>query len=100
MTAPAAVRVVDLRDLLTPAHTVILVHSLGLARARESYRNYFCASDDHDDMPLISDLCGAGLMRLARRINGDRDGIYVVTDAGRAFIANATPTTPADQETQ
>lgn len=71
---------------ISDAHRDIMRHALGLTRNPVSYRNYFCAGDGHADMPLIRDLVAIEYMRLSRRINEGRDGIYVVTDCGRAAL--------------
>jgi DNA-binding PadR family transcriptional regulator len=72
--------------ILRPEERQIIEHSLGLGRAKESYRNHFCAGDDHSDMPQINSLVQLGFMRASHKINGGRDTIYVVTDAGKAAL--------------
>lgn len=64
----------------------IIRHALGLNRAKESYRNHFCAGPDHDEMPAIKSLVDLGFMRASHTINEGRDTIYVVTPAGRAAL--------------
>lgn len=71
---------------LTKAQEHVLLHSLGLTRKPESYRNYFCAGEGHADMPVIRELMDAGYMAAARTINEGRDTIFVVTDSGRAAL--------------
>lgn len=66
----------------------IIRHTLGLNRAPESYRNYFCAETNggHTDQPTIDSLVQLGFMRASHTINQGRDTIYVVTDAGRQAL--------------
>lgn len=73
-------------DVLRPEERQIIEHSLGLTQAGESYRNHFCAGDDHDDMPQIKSLVQLGFMRASHKINQGRDTIYVVTEAGKAAL--------------
>lgn len=72
--------------VLRPEERQIIEHSLGLSRSKESYRNYFCAGDDHDDMPQIKSLVQLGFMRASHKINDGTSTIYVVTDAGKAAL--------------
>ena len=65
----------------------LMKHTLGLDRAAESYRDYFCAGEDHADMPIISQLIELGMMWKSHVINDGRDAIYKVTVAGRKSLA-------------
>ncbi len=71
---------------LTAAEIDVMRHTLGLDRAAEAYRNYFCAEPGHADMPTILDLVAKGLMRSAGTINDGRDTIYRVTEPGRMAL--------------
>jgi hypothetical protein len=72
--------------ILRPEERGIIEHSLGLSRSSESYRNYFCAGDDHSDTPQIKSLIALGFMRESHKINGGSSTIYVVTEAGKAAL--------------
>jgi hypothetical protein len=71
-----------MRDL-TPEEHDLLRHTLGLSRAKESYRNYFCAGPDHDELPVITTLIEPGAMKASHTINGGRDTIFKATEAGQ-----------------
>ena len=67
---------------ITNAHDDIMRHSLG----HTGYRNRFCAGQGHVDMPLLKDLCEAGLMAVGGTINKGTSTLYYVTEAGQARV--------------
>lgn len=78
----------------------VLQHALGRdeygqrRRGRDDdYRNHFCAGGD--DLPICREAAAQGLMveHAAREISGG-DPIFVVTDAGKAYIAEHSPPPP------
>lgn len=75
----------------------ILQHSLGLdehGRGRP-YRNHFVAGKGHDDFDTCVDLVKRGLMerRRSTAITGG-DDCFIVTYAGRAYVAEHSPLPP------
>lgn len=79
-------------EKLTTDERGVMLHTLGLDRSKESYRNHFCAGDDHDELPVIRDLCRKGFMEPRYRINQGRDMIYAVTPAGREALSSQKET--------
>ena len=79
----------------------ILQHALGRneygknPNRRADYRNHFCTGEGSADFALCRDAVAAGLMRehAPREISGG-DYIFVVTDAGKAYIAKHSPPEP------
>lgn len=80
----------------------ILQHALGRNRygkspnGRPDYRNHFCAGDGSGDFVLCREAVAQGLMREhpPREISGG-DHVFVVTDAGKTYIAEHSPPEPA-----
>ncbi len=64
----------------------IIRHTLGLDRAKESYRNYFCTHPGASNWDAIQSLVQLGFMQLTSKINDDRDYLFRVTDAGRQAL--------------
>lgn len=82
---------------LTTAQLQILWHTLGLKpERRESYRNYFVASEGHHDIAVLRELEGMGLMEVARSPAFlDKDAItFVVTGVGKALALDHLPMPP------
>ena len=79
----------------------ILQHSLGRDQygksrdGRPDYRNHFCAGPGSTDFDLCREAVGLGLMREhpPREISGG-DHVFVVTDAGKAYVAANSPPEP------
>jgi hypothetical protein len=67
-------------------------HALGrYARRQRDFRNHFVAGPDHEDWPILQGLCERGLMcagRPSKALGGM--SIFVVTDAGKAKLKEAT----------
>ncbi len=80
----------------------ILQHALGRDKhgknpdGRPDYRNHFCAGEGSADFTLCREAVTLSLMREhpPREISGG-DHIFVVTDAGKAYIAEHGPPEPA-----
>jgi len=75
----------------------ILQHSLGLdqyGRGRE-YRQHFVTGEGSTDYPVCMDLVARGMMvrRDGNELSGG-DDIFIVTDAGRAYVASNSPEPP------
>jgi len=71
--------------MLTSKEKHILKHSLGLNIKKVSYRNYFTASEDHDDYEVLENLRARGFMsRFKSRVCCDY--IYHVTNKGKEII--------------
>jgi hypothetical protein len=75
----------------------ILQHALGRDQYGKGsdYRNHFCAREGSADFNLCREAVAQGLMREFRpsQISGG-DHIFVVTDAGKAYIAENSPSEP------
>lgn len=79
----------------------ILQHALGRNQygknpdGRADYRNHFCAGEGSADFAMCRDAVALGLMRECppREISGG-DYIFVVTDAGMAYIASNSQPEP------
>ena len=48
----------------------------------EFYRNRFCASSSHNDMPVLLELEQTGYMKPGRTINQGQDVLWYVTESG------------------
>lgn len=51
---------------------------------KEFYRNRFCASDDHDDMPTLVALEKMGYMERGIKINDGTSTLWFTTELGEA----------------
>lgn len=79
----------------------VLQHALGRDQygkskdGRADYRNHFCAGEGHADLATCRGAVTQGLMREhpPSEISGG-DSIFVVTDAGKAYIAANSPPEP------
>jgi hypothetical protein len=79
----------------------ILQHTLGRNQygknpnGRADYRNHYCAGESTDDFAKCREAVAQGLMREypPREISGG-DHIFVVTDAGKAYISEHSPPEP------
>ena len=81
---------------MTIKQAEIMGHSLGVnllhAKAssrrqdkklpKEFYRNRFCSSGDHDDLPTLQELEKMGYMAQGHKINAGHDTLWYVTDEG------------------
>lgn len=79
---------------VTPYQVGLLHHTLGLSeRRRESFRNYFVASEGHSDFRHLEALESAGLMARGPTpgfLNAG-DIVFMATDAGREKATAALP---------
>lgn len=65
----------------------IMLHSLGLDRSKEAYRNYYAASEGHNSNKELENLVTHGLMVKRKDPFNDFDGIlYHVTNVGKTTI--------------
>jgi len=82
---------------LSAGHLHILHHALGVDQfgRGEQYRSHFVTGEGSIDHPLCMALFEAGLMkrRAAVAMYGGMDTFFV-TDAGRAYVAQHSPTPP------
>ena len=94
--------------MITPHHLHVLQHALGLDEyaqtsygrggrysGGETYRNRFVTDDEGGDGNLCNELVTAGLMvrHPPRDISGG-DPIFVVTEAGKAYVCEHSPRSP------
>lgn len=81
----------------------ILQHSLGVDQygRGEKFRNHFCTGEGSADYAVCMDLVERGLMT---RRNGSYltggDYLFMVTDAGRKFVANNSRSPPKTTRAQ
>jgi len=79
-----------MKHALTPSQIHILRHSLGLTRAKEPYRNYYCAGPHHHCIEDIKVLMKLGLMDEFKRNPGIwLDNLYYVTEEGKRWLKEA-----------
>lgn len=75
----------------------ILQHALGRDQYGRGtdYRNHFCAGEGSDDFKLCREAASQGLMREypPHEISGG-DFVFMVTDAGKKYIAEHSPRPP------
>jgi len=79
----------------------VLQHSLGRNQygknpnVREDYRNHYCASEGHHSFAACREAVALGLMLewTPSEISGG-DYVFVVTYAGRAYVAEHSPAEP------
>lgn len=82
---------------LTQKQLGILWHTLGLKpERRESYRNYFVASNDHHDITTLRELEAMGLMAVGRSPAFLEEGSinFMVTGVGKALALARLPMPP------
>lgn len=94
---------------MTYEQTHIIGHSLGInvyhaktttnkrdkKLPKDFYRNRFCTSDGHDDLPTIRSLASLGYMAQGSNINNGQSTMWFVTDEGifyfrEWFMSNIT----------
>lgn len=67
-------------------HHRVLMHALGMRKADDQpYRNYFVASDGHDDMPALNDLLVTDHVTVSDNPGGS-GYLYRVTAKGYAAV--------------
>ena len=75
----------------------ILQHALGRDQygRGSDYRNHYCTGEGSADFALCREAVAAGLMRERppSHVSGG-DHVFVVTDAGKAYIAEHSPPEP------
>lgn len=80
----------------------VLQHSLGRnefgknPHGRPDYRNHYCAGEGHHSFAACREAVALGLMRehLPSEISGG-DSVFVVTDAGKAYVLENSPSEPS-----
>lgn len=82
---------------MKPAHLHILQHALGVDEygQGQQYRNHFVTGIESSDYPLCCELVELGLMqnRGGSPLVAD-DDLFMVTDAGRKAMMEASPKPP------
>lgn len=75
------------QNKLTSEKLHILRHSLGLTRAKESYRNWFVTGPGSTDFELCRELVVDGFMREQppTELTGG-DSLFIVTPRGKAIV--------------
>jgi len=77
---------------LTESQLHILLHSLGLTKAEEIYRNHFVAGpghSDYDDCMVLVEI-GAMIRRQGSELTGG-DNVFYVTAKGKAIAESGRP---------
>lgn len=74
----------------------ILQHSLGVDRhgQGEQYRDHFVAGPGHSDFDTCLDAVSRGLMRHYANPNVVGGNVFIVTQAGKVFVAEHSPPAP------
>ena len=72
--------------MLSEAQRHVMLHALGLTRAKESYRNYFAANPGTPDCAIWEGLEASGLAQRIRPLSPDSLIVFCVTPAGRSAL--------------
>ena len=74
--------------MMDRAELHVMEHATGWRSKRPLYRNHFCAGPDHEDWPVLQELCVRGLMRVSMSAEPALGGqsVFTVTEQGIAKL--------------